>query len=106
MDWQGLPIPDVADKAPEAQPTTPATADGGQAQIAPRKLHMGMFEIDREYVETNYGTSYLARHRPSGKIYVLEKYESVPNSIWCHWVEEQIQIRDDLQHAGIVQFHG
>ncbi|KAG0647525.1 Serine threonine-kinase ark1 [Hyphodiscus hymeniophilus] len=78
-------------------------------QPAPKKFHLGMFEIGRPLGKGKFGRVYLARERSSGfvcALKVLHKNEIQHGGGVERQVRREIEIQSNLRHPNILQLYG
>ncbi|KAL2824676.1 kinase-like protein [Aspergillus cavernicola] len=77
-------------------------------QPAPRKLHLGMFEIGKPLGKGKFGRVYLAKERSSGfvcALKVLHKSELQQGGVQKQ-VRREIEIQSNLRHPNVLRLYG
>jgi aurora kinase, other len=77
-------------------------------QPAPRKLHLGLFEIGKPLGKGKFGRVYLAKERSSGFICalkVLHKSELQEGGVQKQ-VRREIEIQSNLRHPNVLRLYG
>lgn len=77
-------------------------------QPAPKKLHLGMFEIGKALGKGKFGRVYLAKERSSGFICalkVLHKSELQQGGVQKQ-VRREIEIQSNLRHPNVLRLYG
>lgn len=82
--------------------------NGDYEQTAPRKLHLGMFEIGKPLGKGKFGRVYLAKERSSGfvcALKVLHKSELQQGGVQKQ-VRREIEIQSNLRHPNVLRLFG
>ncbi|CBF70791.1 aurora family serine/threonine-protein kinase [Aspergillus nidulans FGSC A4] len=82
--------------------------NGEYEQPAPRKLHLGMFEIGKPLGKGKFGRVYLAKERSSGfvcALKVLHKSELQQGGVQKQ-VRREIEIQSNLRHPNVLRLFG
>ncbi|KAL4925881.1 aurora family serine/threonine-protein kinase [Aspergillus undulatus] len=82
--------------------------NGDYEQPAPRKLHLGMFEIGKPLGKGKFGRVYLAKERSSGfvcALKVLHKSELQQGGVQKQ-VRREIEIQSNLRHPNVLRLFG
>ncbi|KAL4806972.1 kinase-like domain-containing protein [Aspergillus unguis] len=82
--------------------------NGDYEQPAPRKLHLGMFEIGKPLGKGKFGRVYLAKERSSGfvcALKVLHKSELQQGGVQKQ-VRREIEIQSNLRHPNVLRLYG
>ncbi|KAL4781926.1 kinase-like domain-containing protein [Aspergillus varians] len=82
--------------------------ENGDEQPAPRKLHLGMFEIGKPLGKGKFGRVYLAKERSSGfvcALKVLHKSELQQGGVQKQ-VRREIEIQSNLRHPNVLRLYG
>ncbi|KAL4916892.1 kinase-like domain-containing protein [Aspergillus aurantiobrunneus] len=82
--------------------------NGDYEQSAPRKLHLGMFEIGKPLGKGKFGRVYLAKERSSGfvcALKVLHKSELQQGGVQKQ-VRREIEIQSNLRHPNVLRLYG
>ncbi|OJJ01018.1 hypothetical protein ASPVEDRAFT_40543 [Aspergillus versicolor CBS 583.65] len=82
--------------------------NGDYDQPAPRKLHLGMFEIGKPLGKGKFGRVYLAKERSSGfvcALKVLHKSELQQGGVQKQ-VRREIEIQSNLRHPNVLRLYG
>ncbi|KKK13865.1 serine/threonine protein [Aspergillus rambellii] len=77
-------------------------------QPAPKKLHLGMFEIGKPLGKGKFGRVYLAKERSSGfvcALKVLHKSELQQGGVQKQ-VRREIEIQSNLRHPNVLRLYG
>ncbi|KAE8379528.1 kinase-like domain-containing protein [Aspergillus bertholletiae] len=77
-------------------------------QQAPKKLHLGMFEIGKPLGKGKFGRVYLAKERSSGfvcALKVLHKSELQQGGVQKQ-VRREIEIQSNLRHPNVLRLYG
>lgn len=77
-------------------------------QLAPKKLHLGMFEIGKPLGKGKFGRVYLAKERSSGfvcALKVLHKSELQQGGVQRQ-VRREIEIQSNLRHPNVLRLYG
>lgn len=76
--------------------------------LAPKKLHLGMFEIGKPLGKGKFGRVYLAKERSSGfvcALKVLHKSELQQGGVQKQ-VRREIEIQSNLRHPNVLRLYG
>ena len=81
---------------------------GNEQPPAPKKLHLGMFEIGKPLGKGKFGRVYLAKERSSGfvcALKVLHKSELQQGGVQKQ-VRREIEIQSNLRHPNVLRLYG
>lgn len=99
--------PNAAGSAPVKR-NTDENEEQSNEQPAPKKLHLGMFEIGKPLGKGKFGRVYLAKERSSGfvcALKVLHKSELQQGGVQKQ-VRREIEIQSNLRHPNVLRLYG